>query len=147
MILSHRTDFAFRTLTYLGEIAQEGSVGRIASAQIAKAFGVPLNHLVKVIHELAQRGYIRTSRGPGGGVELARSPSDILLGQVIEDFQGPIRLHNHIDSPGICAIESTSKLQDVFRQADQLQRDFLNGFTLADILPNSIPIQAFDPGI
>ena len=133
--LSHRTDFALRTLMYLGRVAAEKESRRVASAEIARVFDIPLNHLVKIVHQLAQHGYVHTTRGPGGGVELARSPEDIRIGQVIDDFQGPLQLHDCVSSPGLCAIESFCKLQSIFRQGDALQRDFLNRHTLADVIP------------
>ena len=145
MILSHRTDFALRTLMFL---AGHGSK-RATSSEIAMIFDIPVNHLVKIVNELARRGYVRTIRGPGGGVELAKDTKEIPLGEVIEDLQGPIRLHDCVAVSGTCAIETICRLRGILRQADEAQARFLNRFTLADIVPG-LPDQkqeAFDPAI
>ncbi len=141
MMLTRRTDFALRTLMYLGKAAVEHSGKPVPSAQIAEAFDIPLNHLIKIVNDLARRGYIRSIRGPGGGIFLARNPGELRLGDLIEDLQGSMQLHECVNAQGYCVIETICKLRTIFRDADAVQREFLNGHTLADIIPNpqSIP--------
>jgi Rrf2 family nitric oxide-sensitive transcriptional repressor len=134
MILSHKTDFALRTLMYLAGQDREEPGRKIPTREIAEAFQLSMNHLVKIIHELSQLGYISTTRGPGGGILLARNPEDIRIGEVIEAIEGPLNLHDCVHTEGLCVIESFCKLKGIFRQADQLQRDFLRQHTLADVL-------------
>ncbi len=117
--------------------------------EIATSFDIPANHLIKIVNELARRGYVRTIRGPGGGVELARKAKEISLGEVIEDLQGPLRLHNCVAGSGTCAIEAICRLRGILRQADEAQARFLNRFTLADIIPVAPNREqdSFDPAI
>ncbi len=128
---------------YLG--ARRAAQRRTTSAEIAAVFDVSLNHLVKVVNELARLGYIRTARGPGGGVQLGRTPESIVLGDFIEDFQGPMRLHECTVTDGICAIETFCKLKGIFAQADRLQKDFLDGYTLADFIPSKAKLARLAP--
>jgi Rrf2 family transcriptional regulator, nitric oxide-sensitive transcriptional repressor len=121
---------------FLGKAAKESPHSKVTTAQIATAFDIPPNHLVKIINELAHRGYVRTIRGPGGGVSLAPNAAKLRLGDLIESLQGPMHLHECVESDGSCAIESICKLRGIFRQADAVQRNFLNQYTLADIVPN-----------
>lgn len=146
MTLSHRTDFALRTLMFLARSQRDSPESRNTSAEIAHAFGIPLNHLAKIVNDLARLGYLRTTRGPGGGVALAKSPADIRLGQLIEALQGPLRLHDCVATRGLCVIESFCRLRILFAEADVLQRDFLNHYTLADVIPGSpSPAEALLP--
>ncbi|MCB1122883.1 MAG: Rrf2 family transcriptional regulator, partial [Verrucomicrobiae bacterium] len=137
MNLTRRTDFALRTLMYLGKSALENPGKPVPSAQIAQTFDIPLNHLIKIVNDLSRRGYIRSIRGPGGGVSLAIDPGELRLGYLIEDLQGPMQLHECVNAQGYCVIETICKLRSIFRDADAVQREFLNGHTLADIIPDS----------
>ena len=40
-------------------------------AEICAAFDIKVNHLTKVVHHLAKRGWLATVRGKGGGLMLA----------------------------------------------------------------------------
>ena len=79
MKLRIQTDYALRTLMYLGY------TGRSARAEdIADQFVISKDHLVKVIQLLAKLGYVRTTRGRGGGVSLAMPPDEIDVGAALE---------------------------------------------------------------
>lgn len=84
MKLTKQTDFALRTLMYLSK--QRGG-RRVFAQEIADAYEMPLNHLTKIIHKLGQLGYINTYRGRNGGIELGKAQEQILIRQVIVDFE------------------------------------------------------------
>ena len=79
MRLTVYTDFSLRVLMFL---ALKGD-GLATIAEIAKAYGISKNHLVKVAHQLGLAGYVETVRGKGGGLRLARRPESIVLGEVV----------------------------------------------------------------
>ena len=51
--------------------------------EIAAELGVPATYLAKVLQSLTRAGLLRAMRGPGGGVQLARSPREIYLWDVL----------------------------------------------------------------
>jgi Rrf2 family transcriptional regulator, nitric oxide-sensitive transcriptional repressor len=73
------TDFSLRVLMFL---ALKGD--RLTTiAEVAKAYGISKNHLMKVTHQLGLAGYVKTVRGKGGGMRLAQPPENIVLGEVV----------------------------------------------------------------
>ena len=84
MRLTSFSDYTLRVLMYL---ALERD--RLATIpEIAAAYGVSRNHLMKVVHQLGQAGVIETVRGKGGGLRLAREPGAIRIGAIVREAEG-----------------------------------------------------------
>lgn len=132
MRLTTQTDFALRTLMYLTV-----RPGRATINQVATLFGISGHHVAKVVNVLARLGYIRCIRGVGGGIELARRPEDIHLGDLIQAMEGNLHLLECVDADNVCIIETFCKLKGALAGAEQVQLDFLNGVTLRDVTPTS----------
>jgi len=129
MRLALHTDYALRTLIYLALHGRRASIG-----QIAGFFGISKDHLAKVAQRLSQELLVRSIRGVGGGLELARDAEDIRIGQVIERFEGGMHFLDCAVMEDVCVIQPGCRLRDVLIEAERLQRDYLNSVTLADIV-------------
>lgn len=139
MRLTTHTDFALRTLMYL-----TARSGRATIAQVADLFGISSHHVAKVVNHLARLGYLRCIRGIGGGIELARLPEDIRLGEVIEAMEGNLHLMECMESDDVCAIQPFCKLKAAFAEAERVQLEFLNGITLRDVSPTKRRLSQLD---
>lgn len=128
MQLKRYTDYALRTLIYLGTYPDEVvSVGRIA-----EAYGISRNHLLKVMNGLAEQGLIHTFRGKTGGLQLALPPEQINVGAVVAHMEGDAPL---IDCSNLaCPILPACKLRDALDEAQRSFIDTLSRYTLADLL-------------
>jgi Rrf2 family transcriptional regulator, nitric oxide-sensitive transcriptional repressor len=130
MRLALHTDYALRTLIYLATAPGRATIGGVAGF-----YGISAAHVAKVVQQLAKRGYIRSVRGVGGGIELARRPEDIAIGGVLLDFEGNLRLLECVATEGVCLIESFCKLKRVLAEAERVQLEYLQSVTLRDVLP------------
>jgi Rrf2 family nitric oxide-sensitive transcriptional repressor len=79
MRLTSFTDFGLLALMRLAANPER----IFTTDEIARAFGISRNHLIKVIRELAAAGIVATQRGAGGGFRLARPADDITLGEIV----------------------------------------------------------------
>lgn len=78
-MLSQTVEYALRAVVYL---AAEAPAAR-TTAEMAAATKVPRDYLAKVVQGLARAGLVRTQRGVGGGVGLAKDPAAITILDVV----------------------------------------------------------------
>jgi len=89
MRLSVSTKYAILALEELARRGEPASVAEIASAS-----DIPQAYLGKLVPLLARAGILRTQRGRGGGVSLARLAETISLREIIETVEGPAALQD-----------------------------------------------------
>jgi Rrf2 family nitric oxide-sensitive transcriptional repressor len=131
MRLTAFSDYALRVLIYLA-LRQEGltTIGEIASA-----YGIPENHLMKVVHHLGQQGYVKTIRGKGGGIRLARAPTQIIVGEVLRSTEGSPPFVECFDPhTSNCRIQAACRLHLILRRALDAMFEVLDQHTLSDLL-------------
>lgn len=131
MRLTRHTDYALRVLMQVG--LNEGELVRISD--IADSFGISRHHLTKIVHQLGTRGYLETLQGRRGGIRLARPPSEIVIGDVVRDFEEDFDLvecfkHNRSE----CRIQTACILKGTLDEALAAFLEVLDETTLADLL-------------
>ena len=130
MQLNRFTDFGLRVLMYLTQCRDRPTA--VTIPEIADRFGASRNHLVKVAHFMAQRGWVVTTRGKGGGLCLAHSPAAYRLGDLVRELEEQGPLIDCREPP--CALDGACRLSGVLAQAMQALFDGLNAHTLADLV-------------
>jgi Rrf2 family nitric oxide-sensitive transcriptional repressor len=133
MKLTAFTDYSLRVLIYLG--VQPGE--RATIAQIAGAFQVSENHLVKVAHFLGKQGWLANVRGKGGGLGLGQAPERIVIGRVVRETEGPAGVAECLgETGGDCQIAPHCRLRGVLCEAVAAFYAVLDRYTLADLVNN-----------
>jgi Rrf2 family protein len=89
MIPSATCKQALRALVFLA--GREGR-GPTQIREISQSEGIPHPFLAKILHSLRNRGLVRSTRGPGGGYELARPADMIKIGEVMSAIDGVLNL-------------------------------------------------------
>lgn len=97
--ISRRADYATRIVL---ELALQAGDEPMPSLTLARRAAVPRAFLYKVIGDLVRAGLVRSTKGPHGGLSLAREPSQINMRQVIEAADGPVCLNNCLIRPREC---------------------------------------------
>lgn len=88
-MLSKKTQYALKALTYMAERKKEGPV---LIAEISKKKKIPLKFLENILLELKKAGLLESKKGKGGGYFFKVDPKDIPLAQVMRLIEGPIAL-------------------------------------------------------
>jgi Rrf2 family protein len=87
MRLSTKGDYGVRALIDLALYGGDGPVQRTA---IARREQIPESYLDHLLAQLRRDGFVRSTRGPGGGHELARPPQEMCLLHVLESLEGSL---------------------------------------------------------
>lgn len=149
MRLTTYTDYALRVLMYLGLRGDD-----LATIQeIAEQYGISKNHLMKLVHELGQLGYVETIRGKNGGLRLGRRPDEITVGEIVRHLEPDLALVECFQSTGVrCRIVNDCVLQTMLGEALDRFLETLDRYTLADLLApaeglsRSFPVHIERPG-
>jgi Rrf2 family nitric oxide-sensitive transcriptional repressor len=132
MKLTAFTDYSLRVLIYLATAPE----GRGTIAEVARAFGISENHLVKVVHLLGREGILVNTRGRGGGLSLAKPAEKINVGAVVRLTEGRDCPAECFREDNTCAIAPVCRLAGVFDEALRGFYRVLDGCTLADLVEN-----------
>lgn len=89
MRLSSMADYAVVTMS---AAARHCGSARVSAAQLAEETGLPAPTVQKLVSRLTAAGLLRSSRGAGGGLKLARPAATINLADIIEAVEGPIAM-------------------------------------------------------
>lgn len=126
MKLTLFTDYSMRVLLYLG-----ARPDRLCSiGEVAQAYGISQNHLMKVVNQLARSGDVESVRGRSGGIRLGRPPEEINIGALIRQTEDGFDL---VDCGG-CVVAPACGLTGVLKEALGAFLAVLDRYTLADLL-------------
>ena len=114
MRLSSMADYAVVTMSAAARHCGSGSLAdtggkkraRVSAAQLAEETGLPVPTVQKLVSMLSGAGLLRSARGAGGGLQLARPAAAITLADIVEAVEGPIALTACVDQgKQDCALE------------------------------------------
>jgi Rrf2 family nitric oxide-sensitive transcriptional repressor len=131
MRLTLHTDYALRVLLYVG-LKREVLT---TIPEIVRHFDISTGHVMKVVHRLAQKGYLKTIRGRKGGMRLARRPTEISVGAVVRDMEQELGVLGCLqDNASYCRIQECCLLRRALREATNAFLITLDQYTVADLL-------------
>ena len=133
MQLTAHTDYALRVLIYLA--VHETRL--VTIAEMATAYDISKNHLMKIANQLGQEGFIETVRGRGGGLRLGQSPERLALGQIVRRMEPHFNIVECFDpTTNRCPITPACGLSHVLVEARDAFLAVLDRYTLADLVPD-----------
>lgn len=143
MRLTTFSDYTLRVLMFLAI-----NPGRLVTVpEIAAAYGISENHLVKVVHQLSRAGTVEAVRGKGGGLRLADEPKNIRLGQIVRASEGTAPIVECLsEDPTACRIAPACRLASILQLAFEALFATLDEYTLADLIRTPRKLQTLLAG-
>ena len=131
MRISSRGEYGLRALFDLA--LHYGSVP-IPSADIAARQKIPEAYLNQLLVSLRKAGLVRSTRGPGGGHELARPPADTDLAEAVVALEGTYAPADDLHTPPAPDEPVENEiLREVWREVEQATARVLLSISLEDL--------------
>ena len=131
MRLSTRARYGTRALL---DLALHQNKEPVPLRDIAKRQQISLRYLDHLITPLVAGGMVRSTRGPKGGVSLAKPPKEIRLAEVVQLLEGSLAPVECVDNPSICARSDLCATQDIWRELKKAMSEILESSTLQDLV-------------
>jgi Rrf2 family nitric oxide-sensitive transcriptional repressor len=142
MRLTDYTDYSLRVMLYL---AVRGD-GLATIQEISDAYGISKNHLMKVVQQLGELGWVDTVRGRNGGLRLFPDSLKLTVGQVVRATENDFALVGCFSADGGesrgCVIEPQCRLKGVLAAARDAFFAELDGHTLGELAEPASPLAA-----
>ena len=126
-----QVDYGVRALV---DLAEHGGGESIRATEIAKRRGIPEPFLQRVLHTLTKHGVTRSSRGPLGGHALAKDPSQISMGMVMDYLGGNQTLVNCLTDVHNCGQSPSCSQMEIWRTVEEAVQTILDSTSIADLV-------------
>lgn len=133
MRMTLHTDYALRMLIYIATRPDR----TCTVMDVAEAYELSRNHLIKVAQTLRDLGLLETTRGRTGGLRLLRPPGEIGIGALVRATEEEFSLAECMQTCGRpCAISPACRLKGLLHEALSAFLAVLDKYTLADLVRN-----------
>ncbi len=131
--LSTRGRYGVRALCRVACLYEKGPV---SIQTIVRKEKIPIRYLEQIMTRLRREGILESTRGPGGGYTLSRSPDQISLGEIIHILEGniPVVWCTDEDREDHCSREQTCVPRTFWLKLSQTIQNILNNTTLKELI-------------
>lgn len=133
--LTKKTDYALMAINYMS-YRKDSFIAN--TKNIAETYNIPSELLAKILQKLAKTGIIVSQNGPKGGYSLAKDPSQITLGEVIQIIEGPIQIVHCIEGDTTCEQKEQCTIQSPLRKIEHHIVNYLESITIDQICNETI---------
>lgn len=130
MQLSKFSDYSFRALIYLGSKKDT----QCTVDELATELNASTHHMKKVVHKLANLGYIQSQKGRNGGLRLGMEPKDINLGTVLQSTEENLSLMDCFSQQACPLLSYGCSLKQIATEALDAFIQKFSSHTLQDLL-------------
>ena len=106
----------------------------ISLKNIANDLGISFKYLERVANTLTKNNYLEVSRGTQGGYRLSRNINDYKIGDLLNLTEKSLEPMSCIKNPGCCSYSKECKKYLLFKGLDNHIKEYLNKYTLKDLI-------------
>jgi Rrf2 family protein len=131
MKISTRARYGTRALL---DLALHQGEEPVSLKDIAQRQQIPQQYLEHLISPLIAAGMVRSTRGPKGGVSLAKPPQQIIMSEVIQILEGSTAPVECVDNPKLCPRFESCVTRDIWDELKKAMNGVLESTTLQNLV-------------
>lgn len=128
MNLTTKSEYGLRALSYLRDKYNDGPIN---ISEISANLDLSKTYIEQIFSKLKKANIVKSYRGKDGGYMLAKSPSEIIIGDVIRILEGNINLTDKCDITN-CEVDNCAS-RHVFSEIDTAVANVIDQITLEQI--------------
>lgn len=132
MKLRTRERYSLRMMMAIAKLSS--GANPVGLSTISKHCGLSLRYLEQLMPALKHASLVRSISGRGGGYSLAREPSDIKIGDIIQAAIGPIAVTECAAEPQTCIYSDYCSCRYLWALLNHRITRVFEEFSLADLL-------------
>jgi Rrf2 family protein len=115
------------------DVALHADEGLVHLKDVAERQEISKKYLEHLVARLEAHGLLRAVRGAGGGVALARPPSEVTVLDILCTLEGSLAPVECVDRPEVCSRSGNCGVRDVWAELGGVITGFLGSVTLEDL--------------
>jgi Rrf2 family protein len=115
------------------DVALHTDEGLVHLKHVAERQKISKKYLEHLVARLEADGLLRTVRGAGGGVALARPPSEVTILDILHTLEGSLAPVECVDRPEVCSRSVNCGARDLWTELGGVMTGFLRAVTLEDL--------------
>jgi len=132
MKISTKGRYALRVML---DLALNQTGGFIPLKDISERQDITVKYLEQIAIPLTRAGYLKSSRGTGGGYRLARSPKEYKIGNILRVMEGNLSPVTCLeDDPNECPRSEICPTLSFWEGLNRTIEEYVDGITLEDLL-------------
>ena len=142
MKFSTQEEYGLRCLIRIARFHEMGKA--LTIPEISRGEGISEHVTAKILRALRLGGFIESARGHLGGYTLARSPQNILVGNVLKELGGKLYdesfCSSHSKGDLLCTVTSDCTVRSLWVLIQNSVDSVIGGMQLSDLITNNISV-------
>jgi len=129
-LINRNTDYATRAICFMAK----NKMSRTSVADLVRELRIPKSFLRKILQTLNKKGILKSYKGKDGGFSLADPADKIFLMDLMNIFQGKIKLNDCLFKKRICPNIKTCSLREKLGEIEEYVVSELESINIASLL-------------
>lgn len=132
MKISTKGRYALRLML---DVAKYGEEGPVRVKETAKRQEISVKYLEQIISILTKAGFVRSTRGPQGGYQLAKAPEEYTVGMILKLTEGSLAPVECLVTPeNLCSRAEDCVTLRIWQELNEAIESVVEKYTIADLL-------------